>query len=179
MFKQKKAQFYFFIMIILLAIATVFIVSKPTPSLEQSTKYFLKNLDVESGYAVNNALIQEKNVTQELNNFFDEMKLFGKGQRISMEYSYLLINETHYIFVNQLSSEIYLPDFNQRINPQESLIVARGQEERINFGVPEYMPDVRNFIYKYYITKEYNQLRYFVIIKRGKNYEVHIKDGME
>ena len=105
MMKQKKAQFYFVTMIILLAIALSLILLKPAHTKQQNLHNFFENINVESEYVLNNAMSEDKDVVTELNNFMKDMKEYGAQQGISFEYFYLLINETNYI--EKLNRKIY------------------------------------------------------------------------
>lgn len=178
MMKQKKSQFYFVTMIILLAIALSLILIKPSNTKQNNLHNFFENLDIESEYVLNNAMAEEKDVVDELNYFMGNMKEYGSQQGISFEYFYLIVNETDYIFYNNLINSVEILELETTVNSKETIILDRNQElNKLSFKVNEGIADVNNFIYEFYINNDENQLKYFVIGKRGELYEVRVKDG--
>jgi len=174
----KKGQFYLFVMIILLALVTTFIVAKPHPAeIDKSMDNYFENIDREAEYVINNALYNEADVSTELDTFLMHMQELGKTRRVTLTYFYLLVNKTNATFHNAMDSPIFLVDYNLTISKDQTVIIERPDISKIAFQVSEGIPDLSNFIYKFYITEEDNQVLYLLFAKRGGQYDLHIRDN--
>lgn len=174
---HKKAQFYLFIMIILIALVTTFILAKPASiEIDRSFGNYFDNIDRESEYVINNALMNDANISAELETFFTHVTELGKTKRITLSYFYLLVNKTNLSFYNNLDSDVYIIDYNLTLSKGNHTEISREDVSKIGFQVAEGIPDLSNFIYKFYLTDEDNQVRYLLFAKRGDQYDLHIRD---
>ena len=175
---NKKGQFYLFVMIILLAFVTTFILVKPHPAeIDQSRDKYFENIDREAEYVINGALYNQANVSTELDIFLMHMQELGKTRRVTLTYFYLLVNKTNATFHNAMDSPIFLIDYNITMSKDQIVVIERPDLSKIAFQVLEGIPDLSNFIYKFYITEEDNQVLYLLFAKRGDQYDLHIRDN--
>ncbi|MFC1753052.1 hypothetical protein ACFL96_06615 [Thermoproteota archaeon] len=174
----KKAQFYLFTMIILLALVTTFIIARPVSvEVDRSMDHYFENLEREAEYVINNALINDENVSDELNTFFTHMQELGKTRRLTLTYFYLVVEKDNFTFYNDMDSDVFVIDYNLTLSKGGSHVMARPDVSKLGFQVIEGLPDLSNFIYKFYITDEDNQLLYLLFVKRGDQYDLHIRDN--
>ena len=110
---HKKAQFYLFTMIILLAMVSTFIISKPVSmEVDKSFDNYFENIDREIEYALNGAILYDSNISTEVSTFFTHISELGRSRRIDLSYFYLIVNSTNMSFHNSMVSDIYLIDYN-------------------------------------------------------------------
>ncbi|MFQ5474269.1 MAG: hypothetical protein ACE5DM_00365 [Candidatus Nanoarchaeia archaeon] len=178
MMMNKKAQFYLFTMVILLAIATTLVISKPVSSeVDQSFDLFFENVDREAEYVINNALVNGANITSELDIFFTHAQELAKVRRMQFDYFYLLVNDTHMSFSNNLESTVFVVDYNLTMAEASSEVIEREAGSTLAFQIQDGFPDLSSFIYKFQLTEENHQIRYVLLVKRGEEYGIHIRDA--
>lgn len=167
----KKAQFYIFTAVILIAVA--FLLIRPTIVLGKPTDAFIDiktNFFEEGSRAVNNALKEGANVTREFDLFASEFSDYARTKGMDIEFFYILVDDETIWFSNQLDSQVEILDLGTTIPAGSKIAVER--ESYSEFNIQAVNPDFSSNIYKFNIYREDYQLK--LILRITKEGDTHI-----
>ncbi|MFH1053294.1 MAG: hypothetical protein V1740_02640 [Candidatus Woesearchaeota archaeon] len=117
MVKNKKAQFYILIAVILVGIAFSIVQASETfKEPDQLFSQLTENLEKESSNMINNAIYEENVIEDEYNPFFISFIKFAKTRDPKFEAIYLLKNKDKITIYSEIKDAIVLKDGGSRIN---------------------------------------------------------------
>jgi hypothetical protein len=175
MVRGRKAQFYIFTAIVLIAYALLTLQSTATGStISKNFKNLYDNFVFESATAINNALAEQEDVNAEYEKFLDSFISYSKMKKLNVEVISLLeTGDTLYIS-NHMQSSVRIININQTLDPGATTALDRSD---LSEAVLEVRDDVfHENIYKFSISNAGTDAKAVLKVRTGDNREIFVQE---
>jgi hypothetical protein len=169
-FPNKKAQFYIFTALILMAYTATLL--KPTTLVTKPSKVFSEtndNFRIESKEVINNALLEQKNISKEYDSFTRQFIDYSKMRGIKLEVFLVLVSGEQVYLTNHMKNSVSLLGRSEIIGPEGSLIL---QKNMTSIAISALNDESSPNIYDFNITTENIQASSLLRFQEGQNSKV-------
>jgi hypothetical protein len=175
MFKQKRAQFYVFTAIVLIAYALLTVQSGSTVETSSNNfKQVYDNYIFESSIALNNALFEQADVSEEYERFMDGFISYSKMKKLKLEIFSILETGDNVHFSNKMNMPVYIININQTLQSNGELSILRSNVSEV---VIEVRDDVfHENIYKFSISNQGTDAKAVLKVRKGRNREIFVQE---
>ncbi len=128
---NKKSQIYFFAAIILIGMVFVIVSTQPSVSIQGSrqAKNSFENYKYEANIIINNAIYENKNITDELKNYTESFIEYGKEHNHDFRILFIYSMDNNLHIVNYLKDSVLInPTASNLENSQDLVITANSTE---------------------------------------------------
>ena len=133
--KGRKAQFYIFTAVVLIAYSTLLLQSKTvTPESSDAFRKAYDNFVFESGATLNNALFEQVNVNDEYDRFLDSFISYSKMKKLNIELVSILETGDYVYINNKMDNPVHLININQTIPAGTDTYFTRSNLSEAVFG---------------------------------------------
>lgn len=174
MLKDKKAQFFIFTAILLIAYSTLMLQSnKVIPEPSENFRDVYDNFVYESDKAVNNAVFEQEDIQEEYDRFLDNFKNYAEMKKLRMEIFALVAEGENIYYFNKMETPVTIKETEQIIPAQENTYYARNLTE-LTIEVPD---DVfHENIYKFTLPESDTEVKAVLKVKKGDERELFVKE---
>ncbi len=124
--KNKKAQFYLFVAVVLCIISYgLFSSSSSLKKVDSNEGIISSNYLFEAKTVVNNALYKKTDPSVELNEFTSTFINYAKTKNINLQIAYLLKVNNSTKVVNYLKDELNVTTYNRTLKKYETLTISQ------------------------------------------------------
>ena len=173
--KNKKAQFYIFTAIVLIAYSTLLLQADSV--IPESSKTFhnvYDNYVFESSQVLNNALFEQTNINEEYERFLTNFISYSKMKKLSIEVFSILETDNYVYFSNHMSNPVHIININETVSPGGETYFLR---EDISEAVLEVRDDVfHENIYKFTISQQGTDAKAVLRVKKGAKREIFVQE---
>jgi hypothetical protein len=173
MMKNRKAQFFIFTAIILIAYSTLLLSPENVvPDASGTFRQVYDNFRFESSAAINNALFEQVDVPAEYARFLDSFISYSKMKKTGVEVFSVLEYGDYVYFTNKMSNPVHILGINETIAPAASAYFLRSD-------LPEAVLEVRDDvfhenIYKFTISGESTDAKAVLRVKKGSKRQIFV-----
>ncbi|MBN1544358.1 hypothetical protein JW898_02745 [Candidatus Woesearchaeota archaeon] len=174
-FNSRKAQFYIFTAIVLIAYSTLLlqsatVVPEPTGAFRSAYDNFV----FESSAALNNALFEQADLNQEYERFLDSFVSYSKMKKLSIEVFSVLEAGEYVYFSNKMSNPVRIINLNETIPPGINTYFLRS-------NLPEAVLEVRDDvfhenIYKFTISQQGTDAKAVLRVSKGAKRQIFVQE---
>ncbi|HII72362.1 TPA: hypothetical protein HA265_06425 [Candidatus Woesearchaeota archaeon] len=172
---NRKAQFYIFTAIILIAYSMLLLQSfSVVPESSKTFRNIYENFKFESSAAINNALFEQADVNDEYERFLDRFISYSKMKKTNIEVFSMLETGDRVYFSNKMNTEVRIININETISPGSSTYFLRSD---LSEAVLEVRDDVfHENIYKFTISDEGTDAKAVLRLRKGTKSEIFVQD---
>jgi hypothetical protein len=175
MIKHKKAQFYIFTAIVLIAYSMLLLQSfNVIPESSEAFRNAYDNFVFESSAALNNALFEQADINQEYERFLDTFISYSKMKKLNIEVFSILETGDRVYFSNKMSNPVHIINLNESVLPGSNTYFLRS-------GLSEVVLEVRDDvfhenIYKFTISSQVTDAKAVLRVKKGSKREIFVQE---
>lgn len=178
MFKNKKAQFYLFTAVVLIAYALLTVHSTVTGDAPSQTfRNTYENYIFESSAAINNALAEGSTGTSlvvEYERYMDSFISYSKMKKLRLEIVSILETGNQVYVINKMPRDIDILNMNQTVSADSYSAFTRSNLSEM---VLEVKDDVfHENIYKFTISSQGTDAKAVLKVKQGNNREIFVQE---
>ncbi len=175
LFNSKKAQFFIFTAIILIAYSTLLLQSESaTPDPSRTFRMVFENFVFERTSAMNNALFEGKDVNTEYEKFLDSFISYSKMKKVDLEIFSVLETGERVYFSNKMKIPVAILNINETIAPGVNTYFTR---LNLSEAVLEVRDDVfHENIYKFNISNQGTDSKAVLRVRKGSRREIFVKE---
>jgi hypothetical protein len=172
---NKKAQFYIFTALVLIAYSTLLLQSaKVATDPTHNFKRAYDNFVFESDTVLNNALFSQVDVNQEYEAFLDSFVSYSKMKKLNIEVFSMLETGDYVYFSNKMENPVHIININETISSGTNTYFLRSN---LSEAVLEVRDDVfHENIYKFSISNEGTDAKAVLRVRKGDKREIFVKD---
>jgi hypothetical protein len=173
--KNKKAQFYIFTAILLIAYSMLLLQSyNVVPEASKNFKQVYDNFVFESSAALNNALFEQEDINEEYERFLQSFISYSKMKKLSIEVFSILETGDRVYFSNKMSNSVRIININETIPPDSNTYFPRSN---LSEAVLEVRDDVfHENIYKFTISNEGTDAKAVLRVQKGAKREIFVQE---
>ncbi len=175
MFHSKKAQFYIFTAVVLIAYSTLLLQSDSViPESSKNFRNVYDNYIFESSQVLNNALFEQQDTDQEYERFLDQFISYSQMKKLSIEVFSILETEDYVYFSNHMTNPVHIINVNETVPAGGKTYFLRAD---LSEAVLEVRDDVfHENIYKFTISQQGTDAKAVLRVKKGAKREIFVQE---